>query len=70
MLSAQTLLVGALKSPGLHLRHSASRASLSETLKGNTGFSNFKKSSIQLIFNICEELGDMPPSNGNKPHEV
>ncbi|XP_045707956.1 protein ECT2 isoform X3 [Phyllostomus hastatus] len=27
---------------------------------GNTGFSNFKKSSIQLIFDICEELGDMP----------
>ncbi|KAM5334633.1 protein ECT2 isoform 3-T4 [Glossophaga mutica] len=52
------------------VRHSASRASLSETLKGNTGFSNFKKSSIQLIFDICEELGDMPTSNGNKPHEV
>ncbi|XP_066203614.1 protein ECT2 isoform X7 [Saccopteryx leptura] len=52
------------------IRHSASQARFSETLKGNTGFSNFKKSSIQVIFDICEELGDMPTSNGNKPQEV
>nr|XP_030719240.1 protein ECT2 isoform X4 [Globicephala melas] len=52
------------------IRHSASRASFSEMLEGNTEFSNFKKSSIQVIFDICEELGDMPTSNGNKPREV
>uniref|UniRef100_A0A286ZJB3 Protein ECT2 n=1 Tax=Sus scrofa TaxID=9823 RepID=A0A286ZJB3_PIG len=47
------------------IRHSASRVSFSEMLEGNTDFSNFKKSSIQVIFDICEELGD-----GNKPCEV
>ncbi|XP_026967462.1 protein ECT2 isoform X4 [Sagmatias obliquidens] len=52
------------------IRHSASRASFSEMLEGNTEFSNFKKSSIQVIFDICEELGDMPTSNGNKPREI
>ncbi|XP_015419667.1 PREDICTED: protein ECT2 isoform X3 [Myotis davidii] len=49
------------------IRHSASRVSFSETLKENIDFSNFKKSSIQVIFGICEELRDMPTSNGNKP---
>ncbi|XP_072608304.1 protein ECT2 isoform X5 [Vulpes vulpes] len=52
------------------IRHSASRASFSEILKGTIDFSNFKKSPIQVIFDICEELGDMPTSNGNKPREV
>ncbi|XP_045439640.1 protein ECT2 isoform X5 [Pipistrellus kuhlii] len=40
------------------VRHSASRVSFSETLKENIDFSNFKKSSIQVIFGICEELRD------------
>lgn len=40
------------------IRHSASRASFSEILEGNTDFSNFKKSSVQVIFDISEELGD------------
>lgn len=48
------------------IRHSI----FSEMLERNTYFSNFKKSSIQVIFDICEELGDMPTSNGNQPHEV
>uniref|UniRef100_A0A8C0SPV8 Epithelial cell transforming 2 n=1 Tax=Canis lupus familiaris TaxID=9615 RepID=A0A8C0SPV8_CANLF len=52
------------------IRHSASRASFSEILKGTIDFSNFKKSPIQVIFDICEELRDMPTSNGNKPREV
>ncbi|XP_045644618.1 protein ECT2 isoform X3 [Ursus americanus] len=51
------------------IRHSASRASFSEILEGTIDFSNFKKSPIQVIFDICEELGDMPTSNGNKPRE-
>ena len=39
-------------------------------LEGDSELANFKKSSIQVIFDICEELGDMSTSNGNKPHEV
>ncbi|KAL2804698.1 protein ECT2 isoform d, partial [Daubentonia madagascariensis] len=38
------------------IRHSASRASFSEILEGNIDFSNFKKGSFQVIFDICEEL--------------
>ncbi|XP_053428445.1 protein ECT2 isoform X2 [Nycticebus coucang] len=52
------------------IRHSASRARFSEILEGNTDFSNFKKGSFHIIFDICEELGDMPSTNGSKPHEV
>ncbi|KAF0880779.1 ECT2 protein, partial [Crocuta crocuta] len=48
------------------IRHSASRASFSEILEGTIDFSNFQKNSIHIIFDICEELGDMPASNGNK----
>lgn len=38
-------------------------------LEGNWVF-KFQKSSIQAIFDICEELGDTSTSNGNKPCEV
>lgn len=55
--------------------HSASCSSSLQLLEGNnwcflSTFSTFNKCSSQVTFDICEELGTMPSSDGNKPYEV
>lgn len=66
MFSIQTLLVGALKTPGFAIYVIL----VFRDTKRKYLFFKFQKSSVQVIFEICEELGDMPTSNGNKTHEV
>lgn len=66
MFSIQSLSVGALKTPGFALYIIL----VFRDTKRKYLFFKFQKSSVQVIFEICEELGDMPTSNENKTRKV